>query len=666
MALVQQVAEVFAPHGLLHSSGIGFEPRAGQTQMALAVAEQIESGGALVVEAGTGVGKTFAYLVPALLSGVKVLLSTATKTLQNQLFDRDLPGLIRLLGHPLRMALLKGRSSYVCVYRLERAIQGFSGLDRLQSDALATIARWVPSSLTGDLAELPGLDEQSSLIPWITSTRDNCLGSSCPQASQCHVNQARREAMSADVVVVNHHLFFADLSVRESGMAELLPTARVMIFDEAHQLNDIGIQFLGAQLSHSQVRILAQDVLACGQEHARGVVNWPDLCARPEQALKVLASLFGQGLLSSGGPSSGRYHWSGAAPEGLDAQVWAHTLSMLVDVLQALDLAITGCMEASPEFMRLHERLGHTLDILHLFSKPASPENVRWVEAGSYFRLVESPLDVASVFRDKLLRNPESLRSLIFTSATLGNDEQLSWFTQPCGLDHARVLRVPSPFDYQRQAVLYIPSDLPPPTDPQHASQVALKALDWARLLRGRTLVLSTTLRSVRVIAQVLRQHLSPDQELQVLFQGHGSRNKLLERFREDQAGRGSILVASASFWEGVDIPGDALQLVVIDKLPFPPPYDPLVRARTRRLESQHRNAFQDYFLPEAVVSLKQGAGRLIRSLSDRGALVICDVRLLNMSYARRILSSLEPMRRVTQASELSKWLAQLGTDQHR
>ena len=670
MALAQLVQEVFAYQGLLHNSSESFRPREGQTQMAAAIAERIEAGGALVVEAGTGVGKTFAYLVPALLSGKRVMISTATKTLQDQLFDRDLPGLTRLLGLPVRMALLKGRGSYVCVHRLERAMQGAPGSDPRQSVALSKITLWAQRTRTGDLAELSALDENSGLVPVITSTRDNCLGASCPKASDCHVNLARREAMNADVVVVNHHLFFADLNVRESGMAELLPSAQVMVFDEAHQLNDIGVQFLGRQLSTSQLWELARDVLACGHQWARGAANWPDLSSELDHAIDHLRTVFqpsSKGLGSKFGTAS-RVSWTGVAPEGVAPGLWCSALEQLLHQLKTLHQAIQAFLEIAPDFVRLHERLEQSIDNVQLFINPAPTEKVRWVDVGPQVRLIESPLDVAQVFQDHLLKDPESPRTLIFTSATLGDDDALTWFTVPCGLQHAQVLRVPSPFDYSVQSKLYVPLDLPAPSDPTHAQQLALKVLAWARILKGRTLVLTTTLRAVQQIAQVLRQHTSALDGLEVLAQGTGSRNELLQRFRGEpfehvpQVTLGRILVASASFWEGVDIPGKALQLVVIDKLPFPPPSDPLVRARSQRLEADGRNAFQHYFLPEATVALKQGAGRLIRSISDRGALVIGDVRLQNMSYGRRMLKALEPMQTVRKSQELETWLEELAS----
>jgi ATP-dependent DNA helicase DinG len=639
----------FVPTGVLARAAEAFRPRSGQTEMAAAVARTIEHGGALVVEAGTGVGKTFSYLVPALLSGERVLLSTATKTLQDQLFARDLPRLAQALGVPVRMALLKGRGSYLCSHRLELARHDASLPDRTALRTLAKIEQWAQGTRTGDLAEMPGLDERSPLLPLVTSTRENCLGSQCPKFRQCHVNAARREALAADVVVINHHLFFADLAVRESGMAELLPTVRVVIFDEAHQLNETGVQFLGRQLSTGQVLDFARDVLGAGLQLARGLVDWQLVAGTVERAARDLRLVAGRGNFST------RLRWNGEAPEGVEPQAWDDALAALAS---ALDFAAEGLgtvVEVAPDFERLHERAGTLAQRARAFARAPEPGSVRWADAGTHLRLVESPLDIAQAVQDKLLKSGEEheegarRRAWIFTSATLGDDARLSWFTEPCGLAEAEVLRVASPFDYPAQAALHVPRQLPRPNDPGHSAAVAELAQRAARRIGGRTMVLTTTLRALRAIGEQLQARFEGSGELEVLVQGQGPKRRLIERFREGAGhGRpGCVLVASASFWEGVDVPGDALQLVIIDKLPFPPPGDPLVEARSQRLESQGRSPFNDYFVPEAAVALKQGAGRLIRRETDQGLLVVCDTRLVQMGYGKRLLNALPPMRRL-------------------
>lgn len=660
--LEELTREAFVPGGVLSRAAEAFRPREGQTEMAAAVARTVEEGGALVVEAGTGVGKTFSYLVPALLSGERVLLSTATKTLQDQLFGRDLPRLAQALGLPVRMALLKGRASYLCAHRLELARRDASLPDRSALRTLAKIEEWAQGTRSGDLAEMPGLDERSPVLPLVTSTRENCLGSQCPKFRGCHVNNARREALAADVVVINHHLFFADLAVRDSGMAELLPTVRVVIFDEAHQLNETGVQFLGRQVGTGQVLDFTRDMLGAGLQFARGLVDWQQLAGATERAARDLRLVIGRT------PPGSRLRWAGPAPEGVHEGSWCDALDALqVALSQAAD-GLATVSEIAPDFVRLQERAALLAQRLEAFTRVAEPGAVRWVDAGTQLRLVESPLDIAEAVQAKLLRPKEDedplarRRAWVFTSATLGDDARLSWFTEPCGLQEAAVLRVASPFDYPTQAAVYVPRQLPRPNDPGHSAAVAGLAQGAALRLGGRTMLLTTTLRALRAIGEQLQARFQGSAELEVLVQGQWPKRRLIERFREGAGeGRpGCILVASASFWEGVDVPGDALQLVIIDKLPFPPPGDPLVEARGQRLESQGRSPFNDYFVPEAAVALKQGAGRLIRRESDRGLLVVCDTRLVQMGYGRRLLAALPPMRRLADEAEFDEALASL------
>jgi ATP-dependent DNA helicase DinG len=659
MGLQTLVAEAFASDGILSRADDSYMPRDGQTDMALAVAQAIEDAQALVVEAGTGVGKTFAYLVPALLSGERVLVSTATKTLQDQLFGRDLPRLIEILGLPVRSALLKGRGSYLCMHRMELARQDASVSDRMALHALARVEEWSRVTRSGDLAELPGLDERSPLIPLITSTRENCLGTPCPQFRNCHVNLARREALGADVVVINHHLFFADLAVRESGMAELLPTVRVAIFDEAHQLNETGVQFLGVQLGSAQLMDLCRDTLAAGLQMARGLADWQGAVNRLDHAARELRLVVGRQ------PPNARLRWAGESPESVDPASWTQALEDLQAAFTPLTSALDSVCEMSPDFVRLHERATELARRAGQFVAPCDAAAVRWLEVGNQLRLVESPLDIAQAVQTRLLAPAAgTAKTWIFTSATLGDDARLSWFTEPCGLTQARILQVSSPFDYPRQAAVLVPPGLVKPADPQHSAQVASLAARSARILGGRTMVLTTTLRALRAIGEALQAQVGETGELTVLVQGAIPKRQLIERFRQGATGSlpGCILVASASFWEGVDIPGDALQLVVIDKLPFPPPNDPLVEARAQRLEQQGRSAFNDYFVPEAAVALKQGAGRLIRRESDQGVLMICDSRLRSMGYGRRLLRALPPMRQLSTEADLWADLERITT----
>ncbi|WP_397533111.1 ATP-dependent DNA helicase [Roseateles sp.] len=623
--------------------------------MSMAVARAVARRETLVVEAGTGVGKTFAYLVPALLSGGRALISTATKSLQDQLFLRDLPRLCEALQVPLRIALLKGRGSYLCLHRMNLARHTAELPDRRSVMALARIEQWAQQTRSGDFAEIEGLDERSPIIPIVSSTRDNCLGTECPEFRGCHVVKARRDAMDADVVVVNHHLFFADMALRDSGVAELLPTVDVAVFDEAHQLAEAGVQFLGTMLGTGQLIDFARDVLAQGLSEARGLQDWQGLQARCEKAARELR-LACAGALASGGRDV----------RGLIKLRWqerAQTpafLAALQEVEVLADLAVrtlSTVTEISPDFVRLHERAEQLAELARLFAQPAADGAVRWIDLSpQQARLVESPLDIRQAMQEQL-EGPA--KAWIFTSATLGDDERLSWFTEPAGLDDATVLRVGSPFDYPNHARLYVPRRFPKPNEPEHAQQVAALAARCARSLGGRSFVLTTTLRALQTIGEALHEALAQD-AIRVLVQGTAPKRQLLQQFIDDPR---AVLVGSASFWEGIDVPGDDLQCVLIDKLPFPPPNDPLVEARVQRLEAQGRNAFAEFFIAEAAIALKQGGGRLIRSERDRGLLVVCDPRMAGMNYGRRLRAALPPMTPLETEAEALDWLRELAQD---
>ena len=652
--LRNRVQEAFLEGGILSQATQQFQPRTGQTDMALAVADVISDGGSLVVEAGTGVGKTFAYLVPALLSGERVLLSTATKALQDQLFARDIPRLITAFNLPIRLALLKGRSNYLCTHRMQMARQDASLPDRHVVRMLAKVETWALTTQTGDLAELPGLDERSSLIPWITSNRENCLGSQCPAFKNCHVNNARRDALAADIVVINHHLFFADLAVRESGMAELLPSVRVVVFDEAHQLNETGVNFLGQQLSSSQLLDLTRDLLATGLQLARGFADWQGLASALELSARDLRLLVGQRNTST------KINWTETTPEGIASDAWQHALQGVYLAADNIAQSLETVMEVAPDFLRLQERMVDVMARVSLFAKACDPQTVRWLDVtSSQMRLMQAPLDIADTVRERLLKQATP-KSWIFTSATLGDEPTLKWFTEPCGLESAQVLRVESPFDYPSQAAMYVPRDIVRPNDPAHSAQVARLASAAVRALGGKTLVLTTTLRALRAIGDAMKQQLEGS-GIEVLMQGEWPKRELMARFQDATPEQGGcVLVASATFWEGFDVPGDALQLVIIDKLPFPPPNDPIVEARGKRLEAQGRSSFNDFFVPEAVIALKQGAGRLIRRETDRGVLVVCDNRLATTGYGKRLMAAMPKMRQLQTQAELNEALENL------
>lgn len=659
MQLVATVEEAFSSGGALMKANPSFTPRVGQLQMAQAVAKTLSAGGQLVVEAGTGVGKTYAYLVPVLLSGRRALISTATKALQDQLALRDIPRLQTALGTQARVSVLKGRSSYLCLNRMESARQHPSAAQQANQLELARIERWAQVTRNGDLAEMLDLPDQSPMEPLVTSTRDNCLGGSCPQASQCFVNRARAAAMVSDMVVINHHLFFADLNVRESGVAELLPFTQALIFDEAHQLNDIGVQFLGRQISTRQLDDLVRDFLKHATGLALGASGWrawlEDLmqaCSR----LKAWSAHWGNGSTVD---------WSSPTPAGISDNDWREVTEALLNSLQRLSSLVGPIAESSPEIAQLDARVTRYLEDCEFFLAPTVPGQIRWLEGGPHLKILCSPLDIGPSMQtqiDPVGGAVPSARSWVFTSATLGTDTGLAMFRDSCGLQQADVLQVESPFDYAVQAALYVPEDFPLPSDPLHSIEVAHLAAQAARVLGGRTLVLTTSLRAMQTIGEALRMHFAVSPGLEVLVQGQASKREILARFNavptSDQPG--IVVVAAASFWEGVDIPGDALQLVIIDKIPFLPPDGPMTKARTDKAVAMGKNSFREFHLPHAALGLKQGAGRLIRSEKDQGLLVVCDVRLHQKSYGKKLLAALPPMRRLDSQSQFNAELMRL------
>jgi ATP-dependent DNA helicase DinG len=659
-ALLAHIQAVFELDGPLAENDPQYRLRQEQGEFARAVGQALQDGAALVAEVGTGVGKTFAYLVPLLLSGKRALVSTATKSLQDQLYNRDLPRLLAALNAPMRTALLKGRSSYLCLHRLKRARQGddaggFVPNDRFTQRAtlrqIARIEDWATRTTTGDVSEVEGMDERSAVIPLVTSTRDNCLGSECPDFAACHLVRARREAMAADIVVINHHLFFADLAVRDSGVAELLPSVEAVVFDEAHQLIDVGVQFSGTTLATAQVLDLARDALAWGLQHARGLVDWPGLSAQVERAARELR-------LACGGASA-----ETAARDNVRRLAWVHVqaapgfVACLQDMASACEALAQACEhvgDVGPDALRLSERARGLASTTQSFVKPAANDRVRWADVTAHHvRLIDSPLDIRDVMSQQRQRLS---RSWIFTSATLGDDDALSWFTQLTALEDAAILRLGSPYDYATHARLWVPERLPKPNEAGHPAAVAAHAAACAAVLGGRTFVLTTTLRALSQIADGLRGALARAgaPHVEVLVQGTEPKRVLLARFLAQPQ---SVLVGSQSFWEGIDVVGAALQCVVIDKLPFPPPNDPLIEARAARVRAQGGEPFIECFVAEAAVSLKQGAGRLIRSESDCGLLVICDGRLSTMPYGRRLIAALPPMGRLASAAEAKDWL---------
>ncbi len=629
---------VFGPGGRLEGQIPHYRVRPQQLDMAERVVQAIRANGTAILEAGTGTGKTVAYLVPALLCGGKVIISTGTKTLQDQLYHRDLPLVCQALNVPVTTALLKGRSNYVCHHHLQRnLLEGRLG-SREEVSQLQAIARFARVTGSGDKSELSEVPEDATAWGLATSTRENCLGQSCRHYDQCFVMAARKEALAADVVVVNHHLFFADVVLRDEGMTELLPACNTVILDEAHQLPQTATLFFGETLSTVQVIDLARDARNEALAEARDAIDLPPLAAALDKAARDLRLAAGEG--------AARF-----TERALRAKAaFRQALEALERALAALHEGLAQQAARAEGLERCAERAAELLRLLAQWREPdpmdSEHEAVRWGEAfGASLQLHATPLSIAAIFRRQIEGRP---RAWILTSATLAVGGDFSHYAAEMGLEHATTGCWESPFDYATNALLYIPRDVPDPGSTEHTEAVVEAALPAIQANGGGTFLLFTTLRAMRHAHQLLRRKLSRDTPL--LLQGEGSRTELLERFR--RLGR-AVLVASGSFWEGVDVRGDALSLVVIDKLPFAPPDDPVIQARLEKMTRSGRNPFMEYQVPQAAISLKQGAGRLIRDETDRGVLMICDNRLITRSYGRRILPGLPPMRQTRELDEV-------------
>lgn len=640
--LASETAAVFSASGALAANIPGYRVRAQQLEMAGRIADAVAENRILVAEAGTGTGKTYAYLVPALLSGGKVIVSTGTKTLQDQLFNKDIPTVRAALGAPVKIALLKGRANYVCPYHLDRALLDGRFQNREDVGYIQKIARFAKETRTGDKAEC--LDVPENATAWImaTSTRENCLGQECPHHKECFVLQARKEALAADVVVVNHHLFFADVMLRDEGTAELLPACNTVIFDEAHQLPETASLFFGDNFSTSQVLDLARDARSEGLAGARDCLDLQDCCRRLEKAAKDLRL--------SVGVEPARYTWSQFqgkqefldALEDLDGEL--ATAAAILETQAPRSEGLENCWRRSTEL----------LTRLQAWNQE-EPGVVRWGETYTHsLQLNTTPLDIAKLFNKQLQGHP---RAWIFTSATLAVQQNFSHYCNEMGLWDAESACWDSPFDYGRQAILYAPQNLPDPNLPGYTEAVVDAAFPVLKACGGGAFFLCTSLRAMRRTHELLQAKLEDaGLEMPLLLQGEGSKNELLERFR--RLGN-AVLVGSQSFWEGVDVRGEALSLVVIDKLPFAPPDDPVLKARIEQLDKEGRNAFMEYQLPRAVINVKQGAGRLIRDESDRGVLMICDPRLITKPYGKRVWRSLPPMKRTRDLTEVLEFFAQ-------
>jgi ATP-dependent DNA helicase DinG len=640
--IMHDYGELFGAEGPLATAIPGFATRDEQIAMAEQVALAVRSHGRLIVEAGTGTGKTFAYLVPALLSGRRVIVSTGTRNLQDQLFHRDLPTVARAIGRPVRVALLKGRANYLCVHRLELAEQQAAarGLRREVARGLGKVREWARITRQGDIAELAQLSDSDPVWPWVTSTRDNCLGPDCPVFDRCHVVQARRDAQAADVVVVNHHLLMADLVLKEEGFGDLLPGADAIVIDEAHQLPEIAANFLGFAVSSRQLQALSRDVAAelllSGARH--------EVPATFAQTLdRHLFDLED----SLRGPR-----------ERTEFKEWPASVIESVERVQSLlDEFVASLSEAAKDhagLAALRRRAAELASRLRILTATGEEESasVRWAQSTTHgMSLHYVPVDVA----EQLGALVESHTSAwICTSATLAVGDKFDHFMGRLGMREATTVRFGSPFSYERQTLLYLPRGLDPPSSRRHTEQVIDAALPVLHAAGGRAFLLFTSHRALRDGAEILLRRLGPTLPFPVLVQGDGPRESLLAKFREYG---NAVLLGTSSFWEGVDVKGAALSVVVIDKLPFAAPDDPVLKARLDAIERRGGSPFFEEQIPQAVIALKQGVGRLMRDPNDFGVVMLCDQRLRTRAYGRIFLDSLPPMPRTERLEEVEQFL---------
>jgi len=629
--------KVFNAGGALSKAIAGYHPRSQQLEMALAIEETISNNTQLVAEAGTGTGKTFAYLVPALLSGGKVIISTGTKNLQDQLFTRDLPNVRDALKVPVTVSMLKGRANYVCHHHLERASNEGRFVSREDAKYVHLIKTFIENSSTGDKSELTSVPENATIWPSVTSTRDNCMGADCSFYKDCFVMEARKRALAADVVVVNHHLFFADVMLRDEGVAELLPNANTVIFDEAHQLPEVAGLFFGEDVSTSQVIELTRDALAAQMVLAKDCIALAEAIPKLEKATKDFRLVF----MYEGSRMPVQ---KALALKGFD-EAYTHMQTELALLAKVLESQAAR----DPELEKCWQRSETLLMQLARWYAGGNEDLVRWVEVFTQsVQLHATPLSVAEGFGKQLNAQP---RAWVFTSATLAVKTDFSHYLAQMGLLEAKTAYWTSPFDYEKQAILYAPQGMPEPNSPAYTAAVVAASIPVLRASQGRAFVLCTSLRAMREIHAMLKEVFETEgMEYPLLMQGESSRTELLERFRKIG---NAVLVGSQSFWEGVDVRGEALSVVIIDKLPFAPPDDPVISARIDKMNAEGKNAFIEYQLPYSVITLKQGAGRLIRDENDHGILMICDPRLITKPYGKRIWQSLPPFKRTKELADV-------------
>lgn len=652
--MINAIDQIFSPSGPLAQASPHYRQRTGQIDLALAIEDVITKRGVLVAEAGTGIGKTWAYLVPAIMSGAKVLVSTGTRTLQDQLFGKDLPMVRDALAVGLNIALLKGRANYVCHYYLEKLQDDPKALaSRGEVIWLRQIKRFAQTSKTGDRAELSSVPEDAEIWSKVTSTRENCLAQDCPNVHECFVYKARRQAQEADLVVVNHALYMADVALRQQGISDLLPAADVVVFDEAHQIPAVATQFLGQMVSSAQIQDFAKQAEAVGLAHAREVVRWSELAGNLAQAIKdwrLQLDWVQNQANRRAVPNDLKQH-----PEAIDAMQAVGTyLDHLQKALDAnaerhLDIAVLARTADT-----LTERLADWQQSLNVELDESVTQKVYWLETtASSIRLNVAPLSIAEAFSAER----QAGQAWVFVSATLSVKGDFGHLIDRLGLQQATTMRQASPFDYDSQALLCVPAGLPAVHDSSYSSAFVQWLWPLIQACQGNAMILCTTLRAVEQTAAALRELYEQHQvSWPILQQGIQPRRTLLEAFREQA---NAVLVGSASFWEGVDVVGQRLSLVAIDKLPFAPPNDPILEARVQACRDQGGNPFVSLQVPEAAIALKQGAGRLIRSEQDWGVLVVGDARLVDKPYGRSLWQGLPPFRRTRQRDEAIAFIEQ-------
>jgi ATP-dependent DNA helicase DinG len=624
-ALREAVAAAFSPDGALARAVDGYEPREGQRTMAEAVASVLESGGTLLVEAGTGTGKTLAYLIPAILSRRRVLVSTGTKNLQEQIFFKDLPALQRALGVPFTATVMKGRGNYLCLHRFDQYAAG----EAPDAFVLPMVQEWAQRTETGDRAELRDLPEDLPLWKEVSASAETCLGADCPQMDACFVTRMRQRAAESDVVIVNHHLLCADASVRQSAYGEVIPHCPTLIVDEAHQLEDVATQYFGVAVSNYRI----DDLLRDGSKiDGAG----PFDLARDIDRIADRARVFFSGLmLAPRKEDRARYTADSIADHVADGIMLAGALDGLEATL-ALALKRSAepgaIVEAAQDGEALMRRCGEIRDSLKFLLRASDSDFVYFLEVrGRGVFLRAAPIDVSRIVREALF---DRMRAAVLTSATLAVDGSFAYVSGRLGIRGAEELRVASEFDYSRQAILYLPRRMPPPRSPRFAESAAREVLEILKRTEGRAFVLFTSYAVLHTVQQFVEMALP----YPVFVQGRLPRTALLEEFRRTPH---AVLLATSSFWQGVDVVGEALSCVIVDKLPFASPSDPITMARIEAVAARGGDAFAEYQVPLAILALQQGLGRLIRHRDDRGVLAVLDPRLRTMGYGRRFLESL-------------------------